>query len=87
MGFWLLSGGVTTVVEGVNVFLNVVSDYGRCARVFELLAHLGAGACTAVLLRVLRTYNLLLLRVPSCLIAVAVYRVFVEFPSRSLRDF
>ena len=76
-----------TVVEGVNVFLNIISDCGQCARVFELLAHLGARARTAVLLRALYAYNLLLLRVPSCLIAAAIYRVSVEFPFRSSRDF
>ena len=61
MGFWLLSGGVMTVVEGVNVFLNIVSDC-RCARVFELLVYLGAGARTAVLLGTLRVRDLSLLK-------------------------
>ena len=49
-------------------------------RVFELLVHLGAGAYIVILLRALRIRNLLLLRLPSCLVAAAVYRVSVEFP-------
>ena len=69
-----------TVVESINVSLNVVSDYSRCIRVFKLLVYLNAGAYIVVLLRALHTCNLLLLRLPSCLIAAAVYRVSVEFP-------
>ena len=58
MGFWLLSSGVVTVIEGINISLNVVGDCSRYARVFELLVYLGAGTCTAVLLGVLYTcYN------------------------------
>ena len=82
-----LSGGVATVVEGVDVFLNVVGDCSRRARVFELLAHLGAGARTAVLLRALCAHNLLLLKRPSCLRAAAVYKVFIKFPFRLSRYF
>ena len=69
-----------TIIEGVNVSLNIISDYSRCVRVFKLLVYLGVGAHTAVLLRALRACNLSLLRLPSCLIAVAVYRVSIEFP-------
>ena len=76
-----------TVIEGINISLNIISDCSRCVRVFELLVHLGAGACIVVLLRALRACNLLLLRLPSCLIAVAVYRVSVEFPFWLSRDF
>ena len=89
MGFRLLFGGIATVVEGVDVSLNVVGDCSRCARVFELLVHLGAGARTVVLLGALRARNLLLSRLPSCLVAAAVHRVSVEFPfwsSRNLRE-
>ena len=68
-----------TVIEGLRVFLNIIGDCG-CVRVFELLVYLGIGACTVVLLRALRARNLSLLRVPSCLIAAAVYRVSIEFP-------
>ena len=78
MGFWLLFGGVVTVIKGINVFLNVVGDC-KCARVFKLLVYLDTGACMAVLLEVLRVYNLLLLEGPSCLGAAAVYKVSVEF--------
>ena len=69
-----------TVIEGVNISLNIVSNYSRCVRVFELLMYLGTGACTVVLLGALRACNLLLLRLPSCFVAAAVYRVSVEFP-------
>ena len=86
MGFWLLSGGVVTVVEGVNIFLNIISNC-KYTRVFELLIHLGARACTAVLLGALYARDLLLLKRPSCLGAAAVYRVSVEFPFRSSRCF
>ena len=68
------------IIEGVNISLNVIGDYSRCVRVFKLLVYLGVGAYIVVLLRALRTYNLLLLRLPSCLIAAAVYRVSVKFP-------
>ena len=76
-----------TVIEGINVSLNIISDYNRCVRVFELLIHLSAGTCTAVLLRALCTCNLLLLKGPSCLRAAAGHRVSVEFPFRSSRYF
>ena len=69
-----------TVIEGVNVSLNVVSDYSRCARVFKLLVYLGAGAHIVILLRALRARNLLLSKLPSCFVAAAVHRVFIEFP-------
>ena len=69
-----------TVIEGVNISLNVIGDYNRYIRVFKLLIHLGARAYIVVLLRALRACNFLLLRLPSCLIAAAVHRVSVEFP-------
>jgi uncharacterized membrane protein HdeD (DUF308 family) len=86
VGFQLLFSGIATIVEGLRVFLNIVSDC-RCARVFKLLVYLGAGVYIVVLFRALRAYNLLLLRVPSCLIAAAVHRVFIEFPFKSSRNF
>jgi hypothetical protein len=86
VGFQLLSSGVITVVEGLRVFLSIISDC-RCARVFKLLAYLGARACIVVLLRTLHARNLLLSRVPSCLIAAAVYRVSIEFLFRLSRNF
>ena len=76
-----------TIIEGVNISLNIVSDYSRCIRVFKLLVYLGAGACIAVLLGALRVRDFLLLKGPSCLRAAAVYRVSVEFPFRSSRYF
>ena len=75
-----------TIVEGVDVFLNVVSNY-RCARVFKLLVYLGVKAYIAVLLGALRAHNLLLLKGPSCLRAAAVFRVSIEFLFRLSRYF
>ena len=80
----MLFGGVASVIEGVCVFLS--GDY-RCMRVFELLVYLGVGACLAVLPRGLYCRNLLLLKGPSCLNTTAFYKVSVEFPFRSSRDF
>ena len=80
MGFWLLFNSVVTIIEGVNISLNIVSNYSRYIKVFKLLIYLGAGACTVILLRVLRVCNLLLLRLPSCLVVAAVHRVSIEFP-------
>ena len=79
MGFWLLSSSVVTVIEGINISLNVVGDCNRYVRVFKLLVYLGAGACIVDLFGALCACNLLLLRLPSCLIAAAVYRVSIEF--------
>jgi len=83
-GFRLLSGSVTTVVEGVYVFL---SGNCRCARVFELLEYLGIKARSAVLPRGLYYRNLSLLEGPFCLYITAFYKVSVEFPFRLSRDF
>jgi len=80
----LLSSSVTTVVEGVCVFLS--GNY-RYARVFELLVHLGIRAHSAVLPRGLYCHNLLLSEGPSCFSATAFYKVSVEFPFRLSRDF
>jgi len=82
----LLSGSVITVIEGVCVFLRIVSNC-RYARVFKLLAHLGIRACLAILPRGLYYRNLLLSEGPSCLSATAFYKVFIEFLFRSSRDF
>ena len=49
--------------------------------------HLGTGACIAILLKALYACNLLLLKGPSYLRAVAVYKVSIEFPFRLLQDF
>jgi len=85
-GFWLLSSSIIAVIEGIYVFLSVASNH-RYARVFELLVHLGIRARSAVLPRGLYYCNLLLLEGPSCLSVTAVYKVFIEFPFRSLQDF
>ena len=69
-----------TVIEGVNISLNIISDYNRCIRVFKLLVHLGTRAYIVILFRALRACNLLLLRLLSCLIAAAIHRVSVKFP-------
>ena len=85
MGFWLLSKGVVTIVEGVCNF-DVAGGYG-CARVFKLLLHLSAGACMAILLGHLYNCNFFLLEGPSCFKATAVYKVFIGFLYKSSRDF
>jgi len=82
----LLFGSVATVIEGVCVFLHVVSNY-RYIRVFELLAHLGVGAYLAILPRGLYCRNLLLSEGPFYLSATAFYKVFIEFLFRLSRDF
>jgi len=82
----LLSGSVITVIKGVYIFLNVVSNR-RYMRVFKLLEHLGIKACLAILPRGLYYHNLLLLEGPSYLYAMAFYKVSVEFPFKSSRDF
>jgi len=83
-GFQLLSSGVTSIIEGVCIFLS--GNY-RCVRVFKLLAHLDIRAYLAILPRGLYYCNLLLLEGPSCLNATAFYKVFMEFPFRLSRDF
>ena len=80
----MLSGSVATVIEGVCVFL---SGNHRYMRVFKLLVHLGIGAYSAVLPRGLYCRNLSLSEGPSCFGATAFYKVSVEFPFRSSRDF
>jgi hypothetical protein len=86
VGFQLLSSGVATIIEGLYIFLNVISDCG-CIKVFKLLVYLDTGACIVVLLKALYAYNLLLSRVPSCLIAAAIHRVSIKFPFRLSRNF
>ena len=76
-----------TIIEGVDIFFNIVDNYSRCVRVFKLLVHLGAGAHTAVLLGALRARDLSLSKGLSCLGAAAIHRVSVEFPFRSSRNF
>ena len=74
-----------TVVEGINVFLDVAGGY-RCMRVFKLMVYLGARACLVVLFRHLYIYNLLLSEGPSCLIATAFHKVSIGFLFRLLRN-
>ena len=82
----MLFGGIITVKEGINVFLNVISNR-RYIRVFKLLVYLGTRARTAVLLRVLRGRNFSLLEGPSYFNATAFYRVAVRFSFTLLRGF
>ena len=82
----MLFSGIITIIKGINVFLNIISDY-RCVKVFKLLVYLGTGAYITILLKALYAHNLLLLEGPSCLGAAAVHRVSIEFPFRSSRDF
>ena len=72
----MLSNSITTIIEGVCVFL---SSNHRYTRVFKLLAHLGIRAYLTILLKGLYYYNLLLLKGPFCLNAMAFYKVFVGF--------
>ena len=83
-GFQLLSGSIITIIKSVYVFLS--GNY-RYMRVFKLLVHLGIRAYLAVLPRDLYCRNLLLLEGPSCFGATAFYKVSIEFPFRSSRDF
>ena len=76
-----------TVIEDVDISLNIIGDCSRCVRVFKLLVYLNTRACTAVLLGALRAHDLSLSKGPSCLRAAAVHRVSVEFPFRSSRCF
>jgi hypothetical protein len=71
-----------TVIEGINVFLNITGGR-RCIRVFKLAVYLGTGARLVVLFRRLYICNLLLPEGPSCLIAIAFYKVSIGFPFRS----
>ena len=73
-----------TVIEGVYVFL---SGDCRCVKVFKLLVYLNIRACLAALPKGLYCCNLLLLKGPFCLYIIAFYKVSVEFPFRSSRDF
>ena len=58
-GFQLLSSSIITVIEGIYIFLSIISNY-RYIRVFKLLVYLGVRAYSAVLPRGLYYYNLLL---------------------------
>jgi len=80
----LLFSSAISVIEGVCIFL---SGNHRYIRVFELLAYLGVRARLAVLPRGLYCHNLSLSEEPFYLNATAFYKVFVEFPLRSSRDF
>ena len=75
-----------TIVKGVNVFFDVVGGY-RCTKVFELLAHLDAGACLVVLFGYLYNWSLLLLKGPSCLSVTASHKMSIRFPFRLLQNF
>jgi len=65
-----------SVIKGIYVFL---SGNHRYTRVFELLAHLGIRAHSAVLPRGLYYYNLSLLERPFYFGATAFHKVFIEF--------
>ena len=69
-----------TVIEGVNVFLNISGGY-RCIKVFKLLIYLGTRAYSVILFRHLYTYNLLLLEGPFYLILIAFYKISRGFYS------
>ena len=48
MGFRPFSSGVATIIEGVNVLLNITGGY-RCIKVFKLAVHLSARAHLVIL--------------------------------------
>jgi hypothetical protein len=75
-----------TIIKGINVFFDVAGGY-RCIKVFELLAHLGAGAYLVVLFGHLYGWNLLLLEGPSCLNVTSGYKISVGFPFGLLQNF
>ena len=75
-----------TVIEGIYIFLNIVSNC-KYIRVFKLLVYLGTRAYIVILLEALRACDLLLFKRPSCLRAAAICRVSIEFPFRLLPDF
>ena len=83
--FWLFSSSIITIIEGINVFLNVAGGY-RCIKVFKLTVHLGTRAYLAILFRHLYVYNLLLLEGPSCFVVMAFYKVSIGFLFRSSRN-
>ena len=68
-----------TIIKGVDVSLNIINNCSRCVRVFKLLVYLGTRAYIVVLFKALYACNLLLSRLPSCLVVAAVYRVSIEF--------
>ena len=80
MGFWLLFKSVATVVKNVCDF-NIARSC-RCIKIFELLLHLGAGACMAILLGNLYNCNLLLLEGFFCL-----FSFFEIWRRRELNDY
>ena len=82
----MLFSGITTIIKGVNVFLNVAGGH-RYTRVFKLPAHLDAGAHSVVLFRYLYDWNLSLLEGPSCLSVTASHEVSIGFPFRSSQNF
>ena len=83
--FWLFFSGIATVIEGVDIFLDIAGGH-RYTRVFKLAVYLGARARSVVLFRRLYIYNLLLPEGPSCLIATAFYKVSIGFLFRLLRN-
>ena len=83
--FRLFSSGVATVIEGVDIFLNIAGSR-RYTKVFELTVHLGTRAHSVILFRHLYVHNLLLSEGPSCLIATAFHKVSIGFPFRSSQN-
>ena len=67
-----------TVIEGVDVFLDVASGH-RCTRVFKLALHLDTRAHLVILFRHLYGWDLLLSKGPSCLSVTAFHKVPIGF--------
>ena len=80
----MLFSSVATIIEGVCIFFS--GNY-RYIIVFKLLVYLGIRAHLAILPKGLYYCNLSLLKGPSCLNAMAFYKVSVEFLFRLSQDF
>ena len=74
------------VIEGVYVFLNIVSDR-RYVRILKFLIYLGVRAPATILPGCLYVRDLLLPELSSCFIAIVFHRVSIESPFRLLQDF
>jgi hypothetical protein len=75
-----------TVIKGLYIFFNIISDC-KYIKVFKLLMHLGIRAYIIILFKALHARNLLLLKVLSCFIGAAIYKISIKFLFKSSRNF
>jgi len=71
------------IIKSIFIFFNIISNY-KCIKIFKFLAYLGTKAYTAVLLRCLYIYNLLLLKGPFYFKITAFYKISVKSPFKLL---